>query len=609
MSEPVRYEITPANPAAHLFEVELVVADPDPAGQALVLPAWIPGSYLIREFAKNVVQVRAHDVSGPVTLTKRDKDTWVAAPCSGPLTVRYEVYSWDLSVRMAHLDRTHGYFNGTSVFLRVVGQEERPHHVRIGLGLDPACQGWTVHTTLHRLGGAPHAPGLFSADDYDELIDHPVEMGTPMVVSFEACGVPHEVVLTGRHDADTARLARDLTVICEHHIRFFGEPAPMARYLFQVMVVGSGYGGLEHRASTSLICKRDDLPRVGEDTVSEGYRRFLGLCSHEYFHTWNVKRIKPAVFTPYDLNREGHTTLLWAFEGITSYYDDLGLTRSGLLPQTEYLELVGQTATRVMRGSGRLKQSLADSSFDAWTKFYRQDENAVNAIVSYYTKGALVALALDLTLRLRTDGRVSLDDVMGALWARNGRPGVGVAEDGIEAIAAELSGLDLTEFFDLTIRGTEDPPLAELLAEFGVTLRLRPAEGSDDKGGKPASTDLDELHRRGWLGADLSGAGGGAKVVRVYDGGAAQAAGVSAGDVIIAADGLRAKGDLTKRLGRLAPGSLVELHLFRRDELMVLPVTLTEPPATTAVLTIDEEAAPEAVARREAWLGAHAADD
>ena len=603
MSAPVRYVITPSNPAAHLFEVELVVAKPDPDGQVLVLPAWIPGSYLIREFAKNVVQVRAHDARGPVALTKRDKDTWVAAPTSGPLTVHYEVYSWDLSVRMAHLDRTHGYFNGTSVFLRVVGQEDRPHHVRIGLGLDPACQDWTVHTTLERLDGGPHAPGLFTADDYDELIDHPVEMGTPTVFSFEACGVAHEVVLTGRHEADTARLARDLTIICEHHIRFFGEPAPMGRYLFQVMAVGNGYGGLEHRSSTSLICKRDDLPRVGDDTVSDGYRRFLGLCSHEYFHTWNVKRIKPAVFTPYDLNREGHTTLLWAFEGITSYYDDLALTRSGLLPQTEYLELVGQTATRVMRGSGRLKQSLADSSFDAWTKFYRQDENAVNAIVSYYTKGALVALALDLTLRRRTGGRVTLDHVMGALWDRNGRPGVGVAEDGVEAVAAELSGLDLGAFFDLAVRGTEDLPLAELLAHFGVLLHLRPADGTDDKGGKPASTALDKLHRQGWLGADLTGAGGGAKVVRVYDGGAAQAAGVSAGDVIFAADGLRAKGDLAKHLGRLAPGSLVELHLFRRDELMVLPVTLTEPPATTAVLTLDAEASPEAVARREAWLG------
>ena len=599
---PVHYDLVPIQPAAHLFEVQLTVPQPTPDGQRLTLPAWIPGSYLIREFAKNIVRIEAFDDVGAVALTKRDKDTWVAAPCQGALRVRYEVYAWDLSVRTAHLDRTHGYFNGTSVFLRVHGAEDAPHTVRIGVGPDPACADWTVHTTLPRVAGKPHQPGLFQAADYDELVDHPVEMGTPVVLRFEACGVPHEVALTGRFTCDTERLLRDLTTICEHHIRFFGEPAPMDRYLFQVMVVGSGYGGLEHRASTSLICKRDDLPRPGEEEVSDGYLNFLGLCSHEYFHTWNVKRIKPAVFTPYDLNREGYTTLLWAFEGITSYYDDLALVRAGLITTAQYLELLGRNASRILKGSGRLKQSLADSSFDAWTKFYRQDENAANAIVSYYGKGAMAALALDLTIRRETGGHRSLDDVMRLLWTRHGQPLIGVPEDGIEAASAEVAGVDLRAFFDHAIRGTEDLPLESLLATVGVTFSLRPPDGAADRGGKESKTPVAELEARGWLGADVKAADGGARVLRVHDGSGAQAGGLSAGDVIIAADGLRADGSLLKRLGWRSPGEDVELHVFRRDELHVLQVTLGAPPATVAVLGLDAEPDDATAQARTSWL-------
>ena len=339
----------------------------------------------------------------------------------------------------------------------------------------------------------------FAAANYDELIDHPVEMGPFDLVHFEAGGARHDIAVSGRHRGDLTRLAHDFQRMCRSQIDLFGgapdSRAPFDYYLFQLLAVGDGYGGLEHRASTSLIAKRDGLPRPGATGVGEDYRSLLGLASHEYFHAWNVKRIKPAAFLPYDLTRENFTRQLWAFEGITSYYDDLTLVRSGLISVDDYLEVVGRDITRLLRAPGRLKQSVADSSFDAWIKYYRRDENTPNAVVSYYVKGALIALSLDLTLR-RADA-VTLDDVMRALWQRYGKAIVGVPEGGLESVASGLSGTDLSAFFERYVRGTAELPLAELFASFGIELTLRPAEGARDKGGRPGKSKS----TRAWLGA------------------------------------------------------------------------------------------------------------
>lgn len=599
MTHTIHYHITPSSPEAHLFAITLTIQQPAADGQVLSLPAWIPGSYMIRDFARHIVWIEARCNGAAIALTKLDKQTWRCAPCAGPLEIRYEVYAWDLSVRGAHLDTTHGYFNGSSVFLRVHGQDEQPCSVQIVRPAGSAYSDWRVATTLPPVDAEPWDFGGYQAADYDELIDHPVEMGRFEVIEFEACGVPHAVTLTGRQRADENRLARDLKTLCEYHIRLFGEPPPMQRYLFQVMVTGDGYGGLEHRSSTSLLCSRDDLPREGQDEMSEGYRRFLGLCSHEYFHTWNVKRIKPAVFQPYDLSREVHTPLLWFFEGVTSYYDDLALVRSGLISRDSYLELLGQTITRVLRGNGRLKQSLADSSFDAWTKFYKQDENAPNAVVSYYTKGSLVALALDLTLRNIGDGRISLDDVMRTLWQRHASEGV--TEEGLERLIGEVAGSDLSDFLQHALRGTDDLPLAELLATCGIELHLRPAEGSGDKGGKPGSRNTAP---RSVLGVRSGDDALGAKLLNVFDGGAAQRAGLAAGDIIIAVDGLRVSNDrLDQVIATYASGECVPVHAFRRDELMQFMVTLQPAPADTCYLLDMAAPDPAQQRRRDAWLG------
>lgn len=595
----VHYLVRPLDPAAHLFEVELTVDAPDPRGQALRLPAWIPGSYMIREFARHIVTINARDDVGAVPLARGGKDTWIAGPCEGPLRVRATVYAWDLSVRAAHLDETHGFFNGTSLLLCAIGHEHGPH--RLTLSLDhPTTTGWRVATTLPRVEGLPWGPGTFEAADYDQLIDHPFELGTFAHASFTACGVHHDVVVTGVIHADLDRLCRDLAPICEAQIRLFGERPPFDTYLFMVMAVGDGYGGLEHRDSTALICKRGDLPQPGVAEITDEYRSFLGLCSHEYFHAWNVKRLKPAVFVPYDLWREGHTSLLWAFEGVTSYYDDLGLVRSGVIDPASYYELLGRTVTQVLRMPGQHVESLDTASYDAWTKYYRQDENFPNAHVSYYTKGALVGLCLDLLLRDATDERCSLDAVWQALWARWG-DGSGVPEDGVEATALALApdhADTLRAFFDGAIRGTAELPLASALRAVGLRLNLRPATGDKDAGGKPGGKDT--RPGQGDLGVKV-GAGG--RLAQVYTGGAAHLAGLSAGDQLIAMDDLKVDdASLTRRVRALPPDTTVRLHVFRRDELRAFNAVLQPPPATTAWIDEDPDASPEAVARRERWL-------
>ncbi len=588
----IRYRIEPTDLAAHLFEVRLEIDRPAPRDQVLRLPAWIPGSYMIRDFAKNIVTLSAEAGGKKVDVEKLDKQTWRCArvPADAMLCVTYHVYAWDLSVRAAHLDQTHGFFNGTSVFLSVDGQEDQPCLVDICPPKAAPFGTWKVATAMREAkgskGGAKrHGFGLYKADSYDELIDHPVEMGDFTLASFKAGGITHEVVLTGRHDCDTERLCADLKKICQWQIDLFGGQPPMDRYVFLTMVTGDGYGGLEHRASTALLTSREDLPWKGMQGTPEAYQRFLGLCSHEYFHSWNVKRIKPARFTPYELAEESYTRLLWAFEGFTSYFDDLCLVRSGVIEPAAYLKTVGDVITRVERGSGRLKQSVAESSFDAWSKFYKQDENAPNAIVSYYTKGSLIALALDLKLRGDSKGKKSMDDVMRALWAQYGETGVGVPEDGVFKVVAEVSDEATARWLKRAVTGTDDLPLASLLKSLGVSLTRVPGQ-------RPS------------IGVRLKGKSGKAVIAAVHEASAAHLAGLSAGDELIAIDGLRVSADsLDGVLDRKAPGDRLAVHYFRRDELMSSVLTLSAAEETVKLMLA---AKPVAAAKRlrKAWIGA-----
>ena len=545
---------------------------------------------MIRDFARHVSQFEAEAGNQPVAVRKLDKSSWQCASCAGPLTVRYTVYAFDDSVRAAWLDATRGFFNGSVVFVQARGHAGLPVMLAIErpLGVDGSL--WRVGTTLRSAGAASWGFGQYAAANYADLIDHPVELGQFDVLEYEACGVPHQMLLSGRHRADTARLAADLGRICAEQIELFGAPAPMRRYQFLTRVAKKGYGGLEHRDSSALICTREDLPIGGEAALSRGYRSFLGLCSHEYFHLWNVKRIQPQAFAESDLGREAYTEDLWAYEGVTSYYDDLTLIRSGVIDLNGYCELVAEAATRLWRTPGRLQQSLAASSFDAWTKFYRPDENTPNAVVSYYNKGALVSLCLDLKLRLESAGCCNLDQVMRVLWQHYGQTGCPVPERALEVLAQEISGLDLRDYFERMIRGTEDPPLCELLPAFGIEAQLCLTPGSAGRAGVN-------------LGLRLMPGVVQAQVQHVLDDTPAQVAGLSANDVLVALDGLRVEGpELDRLLSAYAPGDTVHLHVFRHDELMEFDVVLAPRTPDTWVLRPRPDADAEVLARRKAWL-------
>ena len=464
---PVHYRIEAADPHARLFTVTLTVAHPQEQ-QELSLPVWIPGSYLVREFSKNLQRLSAQQ-GRRVPLLQLDKHRW-RATCrtDRPLVLTYEVCAYDSSVRTAWLDASRGFFNGTSVCLRVHGQEDAPHALEVAS--TAATAHWSVATGLTPQSIDKRGFGVYAASHYDELVDCPVEMGTFWSGQFTACGVAHRFVVAGAAPSfDGKRLLADTQKICETAIRFWhgkGKP-PIKNYLFMLNAVHDGYGGLEHRNSTALICGRRDLPRTGEARASDGYTTLLGLISHEYFHTWNVKRLRPAEFFRYDYSQENYTQLLWFFEGFTSYYDDLLLRRAGLIDDANYLKLLAKATNQVLQTPGRSVQTVAQASFDAWVKYYRQDENTPNATVSYYTKGSLVALCLDLTLR--REGKTTLDDVMRALWKRcAGGP---MTEADLRAELASLAGRSFDNELDQWVHSTAELPLAELLAAHGVALK------------------------------------------------------------------------------------------------------------------------------------------
>ena len=563
------------------------------------MPAWIPGSYMIRDYARHVISIRAEADGVGLAVTKLDKSRWQTEPTARALTLVLEIYAHDDSVRGAHLDNTHAYFNGPCVFPAVDDQEDIPCELDILAPDLQEAKNWRVATSMNRSEAEPYGFGSYRSSDYAELIDHPVEIGKLSIGEFQAGGIPHLIAIRGNTKADMARLCHDVQTLCSFHMKMLGAPADLDRYVFLLHAPGSGYGGLEHRWSSSLVSNRDSLPIRGDEGVSKEYRTLLGLISHEYFHLWNVKRMKPAVFTPYDLTQECHTELMWVFEGITSYYDDLALVRSGLISETDYLQLLGETVTRVMRGQGRRRQSVAESSFDAWTKFYKQDANAGNAIVSYYAKGSLIALALDLKLRSETDGKVSLDDVMRACWEKWGETGAGMPELGLEDVCCEVSGLDLVDFFDATVRGTGELPLETLLHNHGVDYCLRKSKGRNDKGGEAA--DASELPAV-WLGASLGNRAAKPVFVSLTNDGPAERAGVSPGDELVALDGVRVSvSGSDSRIRRYRPGDKSKLTVFRGDELLTLSLRWAEAPDDTCFLTLSEDVAPQA--RRNDWLG------
>jgi predicted metalloprotease with PDZ domain len=593
---------------AHLFGVTLTITAPAPQ-QVLRLPVWIPGSYLVREFAKNLQNLRCEQGKKPLTGQQVDKATWTVDCAPGqPLIVHYEVYAFDNSVRTACLDATRGFFNGTSLCLQVDGQQDQAHVLEL-IATESIAQ-WSIATGAISLKVNKQGFGTYWSPDYDTLVDCPFEMGLFWSGSFTACGIPHRFVVAGATPSfDGAKLLADTQAICEAEIRFWhgdaiknhsgirknGEgwgPIPFKDYVFLLNAVSDGYGGLEHRNSTALICKRQDLPRLPRTTLAptthkqpEGYTTLLGLISHEYFHTWNVKRLRPAEFATYDYTQENYTELLWFFEGFTSYYDDLLLRRAALIDNATYLKLITKTINGVTQAPGRKVHSVAQASFDAWIKYYRQDENTANATISYYTKGSLVALCLDLTLR--AEGKTTLDAVMRALWARcQGGP---MSEQDLLGVLTQLGGRSFAPDIARWVHGTADLPLHALLERHGIQIHYEPNQVAQQLGLRVRESSGLFIHQ-------------------VLRGGVAEKAGFASGDEWIAVQPSGSDANGAWRLQTLddftlCAGNAKKVTAIVSRDKRLLSLTLLLPKASQAVRLAVRD-----VALVDAWLGPQAND-
>ncbi|WP_179993733.1 M61 family metallopeptidase [Acinetobacter sp. YH1901136] len=564
----LHYQIEFDDYRQHLMHVTVrFLANPT---QVLSLPTWIPGSYLIREFSKHIESVRAYDEAGRILkIQKFEKNKWRLFNTDHELiTVEYDVYAYDLSVRGAYVDQTRLYVNPACACLGLDGQEDKA--VEVELFLPDELKHFQLATGL---AAKSLVKGRYTlkAKNYAELIDAPFELAEQTRFSFSAADIPHEFVVSGKHAMNAVRMQQDIEKICATQIAMFGS-APFENYTFMTMATGNSYGGLEHPNSTSLITPRDDLPKANEpEQPSKDYQRFLGLCSHEYFHSWLVKFIRPENFVNYDLNQEGYTSLLWIFEGFTSYYDDLLLLRSGVIDQAAYLELLKAQIDRYLQNPGRAIQTVAESSFDAWVKFYRQDENSNHAGTSYYNKGCLVALCLDLGLRLRGS---SLDVLMQKLYA-NAQQGIQVHERTIFELCKELTGDDWSEQIHHLINTTDELPLDQLLPEFGIQYQLKQDKSLP-------------------FGLKLTDKPEGVLVQAARREGAAAKAGLSAHDVIVAIDGLKVTAKSLEQYAK--QHATFTVHAFRRDELMTFEVNAAQTELHEVELKLEDQA------KVELWL-------
>jgi predicted metalloprotease with PDZ domain len=603
----VRFHVSLKDTCGHRYHVKCTIEKKGEAPLKFSMPTWIPGSYLLREYAKDIVELTATSSSGAsIVCSKIDKCTWVCEASEGTVTIEYSVYAFDPSVRAAYLDQFQGFFNGTSLFIRPEIDDAR---FEVTLENDSGQPSWRAHTAFTPLHVDPQSGfGTYVAGDYEELIDHPVLLGPFEAHDFEVCGTPHRLVIAGKHSADVPRFISDIAKVCDSQIKLFGGQAPFSRYLFMLKAEDEGYGGLEHRSSCAMICKRSDLPSLHDTHMSPAYCTLLGLVSHEYFHAWNVKRIRPKALLPLNFRDESYTQLLWVFEGITSYYDDLMLVRSGVIGVQTYLELLAKNLTKLWRTAGRTKQALADASFDTWIKFYRPNENSHNSTVSYYIKGSVVALLLDARVRHATGGKQSLDDIMRALWQRFGSPAgklAGLGEHDFETVAETVTGLSLKDFFDQAVRGTDELPVQELLARLGIDSHLRPAEHDRDEGGSKNKKTFEELEQQATLHARLrKESEHHIRIAQVDEGGTAQLAGLWAGDELIAINDMRVTASGFEALiAAFKVGETATVQAVRRGTLFSAQLRFVPKKMDTWWLTVEENASEKRKALRAAWLG------
>ena len=503
----LRYTLAMPAPQTHYFEVKMELAGFSAEYTDVKLPVWAPGSYLVREFPKNVEGFQARTTSGEVLATEKlNKSTWrVRHPKQSSFQVSYRVYAFEMSVRTSFIDADHGYLNGSSVFMYPAENKDLGSTVVV----QPAA-GWATVSTALRPGPAKFT---YKAANYDELADSPMEIGNHKVLNFTANGTPHQVAMFGTYAVDDDKLLGDMKRVCEESQRVVGQN-PLDHYLFIVHNLERGGGGLEHLFSTTL-----EVGRASYGTPA-GYKSYLGLVAHEYFHAWNVKRIRPIALGPFDYDRENYTSMLWLSEGMTSYYGGLVNLRAGITPREEYLAKVGNAITAVENTPGNRVQSAAEASFDAWIKSYRPTENSNNAEISYYAKGELIGTVLDLYIAEATKGEKHFDDVLRLLYdTYYKKAGRGFTDLELEDAVAQVAGRRFDEFFQTSVYGTKTLDYGAALGYAGLKLTSTP------------------LNQVGMLGAAFSTRTGRLLVATVARDGAAWNAGLNVNDEVLLING------------------------------------------------------------------------
>lgn len=579
------YHIVPEKLAEHVFKVNVYIPPSNHETLHVSLPAWIPGSYMIRDFSKNIHQLHANSPQhNNVELTQLDKQSWQIVGAKHGVELTYEVYAFDLSVRGAYLFDEYAFFNGTSTFLDIREFSNTP--LRLVVENNQSANNWNLATSLKidtSIQPKNENTHHFLCDNYQELIDHPVLLGLFEQQSFEIDGTRFHMVLSGKNETDIERICHDLKPLCQHHMHLFGG-LPEDDYWFITLLCEDGFGGLEHRASTALMFPRFHLPmKFEKDLMTEEYQRFLSLCSHELFHAWNVKRIKPEIMISPDLSSEQYMQQLWIYEGFTSLYDDLSLVRTKLITPQRYAEILGETVTRLMRTQGRHKQSIIQSSFDAWTKFYKQDAGSHNHIVSYYNKGAVIALALDITIRKLSQNRYSIDQLMQLLWLHYGSKNIGTPDDVIQKLCNQYFAIDVSGFINRAINSTMDLPINDLFQHIGLKANLRTKTSVTDKGGKPST----EAIKHGF-GASYKDHASGVILQTMHDGSPIVKAGAQIGDILIAVGQWQVDSNNLQRLIDNQSGTEVTITLLRQGRLIQSSMPIQSAELDTLYYTIEE---------------------
>ncbi|MCH7601321.1 MAG: M61 family metallopeptidase [Planctomycetes bacterium] len=608
-SEPIVYTVS--LPAPQTQMVDLSIRVPNVTGPTIdfALPVWRPGRYVVLDPAGTVREVRATSDSGrSLEIEKIDKSTWrVTTGGASVVRVDYRVYANSLGDRTRHVDDTHAFLSGSSVFLYVPDRKQDPILIKIDAPPD-----WKVASGLEHLPGDERT---LIAPNYDVLVDSPIEIGLHDRLDFDVDGTPHEIVIWGHADYDADELTTDFATIVEAQTSIFGE-MPYERYVFLIHVGAGMGGGTEHLNSTIMQTRRASL----EDKKT--YKRFLGLVAHEFFHTWNVKQLRPAGIQPYDYAKENYTKLLWVSEGMTSYYTGLTLARTELTKTKDYFKSLADSIGSLRNLPGAKIQSLEESSFDAWIKFNHSTPDSANSTVNFYSKGSLVSLLLDMELRSRTGNDISLDDLMKTMYRRYPLGGGGFTPDDLVNVASELSESDFKPFFASYASGTDEPDFETALKTVGLELTFKPSKKDDEDEDKDDEDDEDdkidddgeeteeedadlpqEPKMKAYIGMRLSSVGGKTTVRSVRSDGPAYLGGVISGDEILAMDGRRlASGDLDKRLKKMEPGDAVALHLMRRDELKIIELILAGKPDGKWTLQRVKEPTDQQKVAYESWL-------